>query len=153
MKNQKRSKSQGQVAYFSKKNTSLKYKKATLSDAPLQQHCAVHRATATLLPNAIALHPAAHCATGIAHCRSSGAESIILSAGSAESMMLSARAESIILSAPPAESMMLSAQGHACALTLRACSCAGSAESIILSVDGAESMIVQYIALLLQHTS
>jgi hypothetical protein len=46
-------------------------------------------------------------------------ESIILSAPSAESMMLSARTESIILSALPADSMMLSAW-HACALTLRA---------------------------------
>ncbi len=82
MKNQKRSKSQGQVAYFSKKNTSLKYKKATLSDAPLQQHCAVHLVTAIPLPNAIALCLAAHCIAGVAHCHSSGAESIILSAGS-----------------------------------------------------------------------
>ncbi len=47
------------------------------------------------------------------------AESIILSANSAESMMLSACAKSIILSAPPAEIMMLSAWGHACALMLR----------------------------------
>jgi hypothetical protein len=40
-----------------------------------------------------------------------GAESIIFSAGSTESMMLSACAdtESIILSAPPAENMILSA--------------------------------------------
>jgi hypothetical protein len=36
-----------------------------------------------------------------------GAESIILAAGSAESMMLSASTESIILSAGGAESMML----------------------------------------------
>ncbi len=36
------------------------------------------------------------------------AESIILSVGSIESMMLSARDESIILSAPPTESMILS---------------------------------------------
>jgi hypothetical protein len=42
------------------------------------------------LPNAIALCPAAHCAAGIAHCRLGGAESIIFSAGGAESMMLSA---------------------------------------------------------------
>jgi hypothetical protein len=40
-----------------------------------------------------------------AHC----AESIILSATPAESMILSALAESIMLSAPPAESMILSA--------------------------------------------
>jgi hypothetical protein len=40
---------------------------------------------------------------------SSRAESIILSVGSAESMILSTSAESIILSAPPAASMMLSA--------------------------------------------
>jgi hypothetical protein len=37
------------------------------------------------------------------------AESIMLSAPLAESMILSTRAESIIISAPPAESMMLSA--------------------------------------------
>jgi hypothetical protein len=72
-------------------------------------HCAVHYATAVLSPNAIALRPAAHCTASIAHCRSGGAESIILSAGSTKSMMLSARAEIIILSAPLAESMMLSA--------------------------------------------
>ncbi len=55
------------------------------------------------------------------------AESIILSAGSTEIMMLSASAESIILSAGgaesmmllPAESMMLSVWGHARTLTLR----------------------------------
>ncbi len=41
------------------------------------------------------------------------------SAGGAESMMPSACAESIILSAPPAKSMMLSAWEHACALLLR----------------------------------
>ncbi len=107
MKNQMSSKSQGRVAYFSKKNTILKYKKVTL--LTLRRHCAIHHATAVLLPNAIALRPAAHCAAGIAHPRSGGAESIILSAGGAKSMMLSARAESIILSALPAESMMLSA--------------------------------------------
>ncbi len=38
-----------------------------------------------------------------------GAKSIILSAGSTESMMLSACAESMIVSDPPAESMILSA--------------------------------------------
>jgi hypothetical protein len=58
------------------------------------------------------------------------AGSIILSAGSAESIILSARAKSIILPAPPAESMMLSqCRPHMsiswqsvreCALTLRA---------------------------------
>ncbi len=42
------------------------------------------------------------------------AESIILSAGGTESMILSARAESTILSVPPAESMILS-QRHPCA--------------------------------------
>ncbi len=57
----------------------------------------------------IALRPAAHCATGIAHHRLGSTESIILSAGGAESMMLSAHAKSIILSALPTESMMLSA--------------------------------------------
>ncbi len=67
------------------------------------------RATAVPSPNAIALCPAAHCATGVAHRRSGGAERIILSAGGAESMILSARTESIILSVPPTESMMLSA--------------------------------------------
>ncbi len=108
MKNQMSSKSQGWVAYFSKKNTSLKYKKVTLSDALIRQHCAVHHATAISSPNAIALPPAAHCAAG-AHCRSGGAEIIILSVGGAKSMILSACAESIILSAPPSESMMLSA--------------------------------------------
>ncbi len=103
------SKSQGRVAYFRVKKTQVcKYKKVTLSDTPLQQHCAVHRATAVPLPNAIALRPAAHCAAGVAHHRSGSAESITLSAGGAESMMLLARAESIILLAPPAESMMLS---------------------------------------------
>ncbi len=56
------------------------------------------------------------------------AESIILSALPAESMMLSVHAESIILSALPAESMILSAQPaesmiplSACADTLGAC--------------------------------
>jgi hypothetical protein len=75
----------------------------------LRQHCAVHHATALLLPNVIALRPAAHYVAGIAHCCLGGAESIILSAGSTKSMMLSARAESIILSVPPNENMMLSA--------------------------------------------
>ncbi len=56
--------------------------------------------------------------------------------------MLPERAESIILSAPPAESMMLSDQGHAPALTLRALLSAGGAESIILSVGSAESMML-----------
>ncbi len=56
--------------------------------------------------------------------------------------MLSERAESIMLSAPPAESMMLLAQGHACMLTLRALLHAGSAESIILSAGSAESMML-----------
>ncbi len=59
-----------------------------------------------------------------------------------QSMMLSERAESIILSAPPAESMMLSAQGHAHALTLRALLCAGGTESIIFSAGSAESMML-----------
>jgi hypothetical protein len=56
------------------------------------------------------------------------AESIILSAPPAESMMLSVHAESIILSVPPAENMILSAQPavsmiplSACADTLGAC--------------------------------
>jgi hypothetical protein len=49
-------------------------------------------------------------------------------------MMLSARAESIILSAPPAESMMLSASGHARPLTLRARSRGGGTVSFILVV-------------------
>jgi hypothetical protein len=53
-----------------------------------------------------------------------GAESIILSTGSAESMMLSACPESMLLSVP--ESMMLSA----------------CAESLIVSVPPAESMIL-----------
>ncbi len=92
---------------LAKKNTSLKYKK--LLRLMLRRQCAVHHATAVSLPNTIALRPAAHCATGVAHCCSGGAESIILSVGGAKSMMLSARAESIILSAPLAESMMLSA--------------------------------------------
>jgi hypothetical protein len=61
-------------------------------------------------------------------------ECIILSVPPAESTMLSAHAESTILLALSTESMMLSAQGHACALTLRARSCTGGAESIILSV-------------------
>jgi hypothetical protein len=85
----------------------------------LQRHCAIHSATAVPSPNAIALRPAAHCAAGVAHHRSSGAESIILSAGGAKTMMLSACAESIILSALPAESLMLSESGHAHALMLR----------------------------------
>jgi hypothetical protein len=89
-----------------KKNTSLKYKK--LLRLTLQIHCAVHPATAVPSPNAIVLHPAAHCATGVAHHRLGGPESIILSAGGAESMMLLARAENIILSVLPAEIMMLS---------------------------------------------
>jgi hypothetical protein len=91
---------------LAKKNTSLKYQK--LLCLTLQQHCAVHRATAIPLPNAIASRPTAHCAASIAHCHSGGAESVILSAGGAKSMMLSACTESIILSAPLAESMMLS---------------------------------------------
>ncbi len=107
MKNQKMSsKSQGRVAYFlAKKYTSLKYKK--LLRLTLRRHCAIHRATAIPSPNAIASRPAAHCA-GVAHPRLGSAESIILSVGGPESMMLSACAESIILSVPPTESMMLS---------------------------------------------
>jgi hypothetical protein len=54
------------------------------------------------------------------------AERIILSAGGAESRILSARAVSIILSADGTESMLLSMR----------------AESIILSVGGAESMML-----------
>ncbi len=75
----------------------------------LRQYCAVHCAIAVLLPNGIASRPASHCAASIANRRLGGAERIILSAGGAKSMMLSARAESIILSALPADSMMLSA--------------------------------------------
>ena len=45
---------------------------------------------------------------------SAHAESIILSAGGAESMILSMRDESIIPSAPPAESVMLSALQKHC---------------------------------------
>jgi hypothetical protein len=56
-------------------------------------------------------------------------------------MMLSAHAESIILSAPPAESMMLSARGHARPLTLRARSCGGSAESITLVITLIKGLI------------
>ncbi len=70
----------------------------------LRQHCAVHCATAVPSPNEIASRLTAHCAAGIAHCCSDGAESIIPSAGGAESMILSAHAESIILSVPPTES-------------------------------------------------
>ncbi len=73
----------------------------------LRQHCAIHRVTAVPSPNVIALRPTAHCAAGVAHRCSGSAESIILSTGGAESMMLLARAESIILLAPPAESMIL----------------------------------------------
>ncbi len=61
-------------------------------------HCAVYRATAVPSPNAIALRPTTHSAAGIAHHQSGGTEGIILSAGGAKSMMLSAHAESIILS-------------------------------------------------------
>jgi hypothetical protein len=55
-----------------------------------------------------------------------GAESIILSEGGAESMMLLAPFESIILSEPPAESMILSER----------------TESIILSAPPAENMML-----------
>jgi hypothetical protein len=102
------SESQGRVAYLGKKTHKSESTKKLLR-LTLRQHCAIHRATAFPLPNAIALHPAAHCAAGIAHCCSGDAESIILSASGAKNMMLSARAESIILSVQPAESMMLSA--------------------------------------------
>ncbi len=57
------------------------------------------------------------------------------------SAMLSACAESIILSAPPAESMMLLAW-HARVLPLRARSCVGGTESTILLAGGAESMML-----------
>ncbi len=60
-------------------------------------------------------------------------ESIILSAGGTESMILSACAESIILSAPPTESMMLSAWGHSWPLSRRARSRAGCAERVSYS--------------------
>jgi hypothetical protein len=83
----------------------------------LRQHCAFHCATAVPLPNVIALRPAAHCAAGITHHRLGGAESIILSAGGVERMMLSALAESIILSALPAESDALSMRAHSRANT------------------------------------
>jgi hypothetical protein len=55
------------------------------------------------------------------------AESIILSADSPESIILSAHAESILISAPPAESMILSA-GTECIILS-----AGGAKSIMLS--------------------
>ena len=51
-------------------------------------------------------------------------------------------AESIILSAGGAETMMLSARGHAHVLTLRALLRAGGTDSIILSVGGVESMML-----------
>ncbi len=69
------------------------------------------------------------------------AESIILSTGGAESMILSTCAESIILSALPAESMLLSVpltRKHALRVSAQAC----QAESIIVSAGGAESMIL-----------
>ncbi len=91
---------------LAKKNTSLEYKK--LIHSMLQRHCDVPCTSAIPSPNAIALHPEAHCIASIAHRRLGGTESIILSASSTKSMMLSACAESIILSAPPTESMMLS---------------------------------------------
>ncbi len=72
----------------------------------LRQHCVGHHAIAVPSPNAIPSRPASHCATGVAHRCLGSAESIILSAGGAESMMLSARADSIILSVLPTESMM-----------------------------------------------
>jgi hypothetical protein len=97
------------------------------------------------------------------HARMPYVESIILSAGGAESMILSERAESIILSALPAESMILSAilsrraesiilsapskrvllsappaYKHVPRGSTRAC----QAESIILSTSGAESKIL-----------
>jgi hypothetical protein len=63
------------------------------------------RATMSVILSAMPLQEHALRVSGQA---SPHAESIILSAGGAESMMLSVRAESIILSAPPAESMILS---------------------------------------------
>jgi hypothetical protein len=109
MKNQMNSESQGREAYFSRKKHKSEIQKSYLLRLTLQQHCAVHRATAIPFHKAIASRSAAHCTAGVAHRRLGGAENIILSAGGAKSMMLSARAESIILSVPFAESMMLSA--------------------------------------------
>ncbi len=72
---------------------------------------------------------------------SAHAESIILSAGGAESMILSMCAESIILSVSPAESVMLSAL-PACKHSLRGSTRACQAESIVLSASSVESMIL-----------
>ncbi len=81
MKNQMSSKSQGRVAYVNKKKHKSESTKKLLH-LMLQQHCAVHHATAVPLPNAIASRPAALCAAGIAHRGSGGAESIIVDATS-----------------------------------------------------------------------
>ncbi len=59
----------------------------------------------------------------VGHCQGRHAESIILSAGGAESMMLSTCAENVILSDQPTEGMILS----------------GHPESIILSVPSLKS--------------
>jgi hypothetical protein len=69
-------------------------------------------------------------------------ESIILSAGGAESMILSRCAKSIILSVPSAERMILSAppaRERTLRVNARACP---RAESIILSAGGTESMVL-----------
>ncbi len=63
------------------------------------------RATTSMKPSALPPHERALRVSGQACLH---AESIIFSAGGAESMILSAHAESIILSALPAESMILS---------------------------------------------
>jgi hypothetical protein len=93
----------------------------TVSTSPLM------RATTSVVLSALPPHERALRVSGRA---CPHAESIILSAGGAESMILSARAESIILSVLPAESMILSQccrhmsvpweSARKCALTVRA---------------------------------
>ncbi len=71
----------------------------TVSTSPLT------RATTSVVLSALPPH---ECALRVGGRACPHAESIILSAGGAESMILSARVESIVLSLPLAESMILS---------------------------------------------
>ncbi len=92
------------VFYSEKKKTSLKYKKILRPNdiVPSVVPPPSGRPTRLLcIPP-----PIAPLALPIA---ARAALRVLFSAGGAKSMMLSAHAESIILSAPPAESMMLSA--------------------------------------------
>jgi large subunit ribosomal protein L15 len=82
-----------------------KEKLALIDTSKLVKYGIVNKHTMSMILSAL---PLCKRALRVSHQACPHVESIILSAGISESMILSARAKSIILSAPPAESMILS---------------------------------------------